>query len=55
VNQLIAAAVTNAAACLRWLTADPPNLEEARASALSIVKDGMRAPAISMSALFRSF
>jgi C4-dicarboxylate-specific signal transduction histidine kinase len=43
VNQPIAAAVTNANACLRWLTSDPPNLEEARASALSIVKDGMRA------------
>jgi NO-binding membrane sensor protein with MHYT domain len=46
VNQPIAAAVTNADACLRWLTADPPNLEEARASALSIVKDGMRAAEI---------
>jgi C4-dicarboxylate-specific signal transduction histidine kinase len=46
VNQPIAAAVTNANACLRWLTADPPNLEEARASALSIVKDGMRASEI---------
>src|SRR4051794_19152022 len=43
VNQPIAAAVTNANACWRWLTSDPPNLEEARASALSIVKDGMRA------------
>jgi C4-dicarboxylate-specific signal transduction histidine kinase len=43
VNQPIAAAVTNANACLRWLTSDPPNLEEARASALSIVKVGMRA------------
>jgi NO-binding membrane sensor protein with MHYT domain/two-component sensor histidine kinase len=46
VNQPIAAAVTNASACLRWLTSDPPNLEEARASALSIVKDGMRAAEI---------
>jgi NO-binding membrane sensor protein with MHYT domain/two-component sensor histidine kinase len=46
VNQPIAAAVTNANACLRWLTSDPPNLEEARASALSIVKDGMRAAEI---------
>jgi C4-dicarboxylate-specific signal transduction histidine kinase len=46
VNQPIAAAVTNADACLRWLAADPPNLEEARASALSIVKDGMRAAEI---------
>jgi C4-dicarboxylate-specific signal transduction histidine kinase len=31
---------------LRWLTVDPPNLEEARASALSIVKEGMRAAKI---------
>ena len=46
VNQPIAAAVTNANACLRWLTGDHPNLEEARASALSIVKDGMRAAEI---------
>src|SRR6266403_1740662 len=46
VNQPIAAAVTNANACLRWLTGDPPNLEEARASALSMVKDGMRAAEI---------
>ncbi len=46
VNQPIAAAVTNANACWRWLTSDPPNLEEARASALSMVKDGMRAAEI---------
>ena len=46
VNQPIAAAVTNANACLRWLTSDPPNLEEARASALSIVKDAKRAAEI---------
>src|SRR5205809_4169168 len=46
VNQPIAAAVTNANACLRWLTGDPPNLEEARASALSIVEDGTRAAEI---------
>ena len=32
VNQPIAAAVTNANACLRWLARDPPNLEEARAA-----------------------
>jgi signal transduction histidine kinase len=31
---------------LHWLTGDPPNLEEARASALSMVKDGMRAAEI---------
>ena len=46
VTQPIAAAATNADACLRWLTGDPPNLEEARASALSIVKDAKRAAEI---------
>jgi NO-binding membrane sensor protein with MHYT domain len=43
VNQPISAAVTNADACVRWLAADPPNLEEARAAAMGIVKDGTRA------------
>jgi PAS domain S-box-containing protein len=43
VNQPIAAAVTNANTCLRWLTRDHPNLEEARAAAMRIVKDGTRA------------
>src|SRR5258706_8768242 len=46
VNQPIAAAVTNANTCLRWLTRDSPNLEEARAAALRIVKDGTRAAEI---------
>jgi C4-dicarboxylate-specific signal transduction histidine kinase len=46
VNQPIAAAVTNAKTCLRWLTRDRPDLEEARASALRIVKDGTRAAEI---------
>src|SRR5258708_25778259 len=43
VNQPIAAAVTNANTCLRWLAAGTPNLEEARAAANRIVKDGRRA------------
>jgi C4-dicarboxylate-specific signal transduction histidine kinase len=43
VNQPIAAAVINANACLRWLAGDTPNLEEARASAMSIVEEGTRA------------
>jgi PAS domain S-box-containing protein len=43
VNQPIAAAVTNANTCLRWLTRDHPDLEEARAAASRIVKDGTRA------------
>src|SRR6267143_4209700 len=42
-NQPIAAAVTNANTCLRWLTRDHPDLEEARAAAMRIVKDGTRA------------
>jgi NO-binding membrane sensor protein with MHYT domain/nitrogen-specific signal transduction histidine kinase len=46
VNQPIAAAVTNANTCLRWLTRDQPDLEEARAAATRIVKDGTRAAEI---------
>jgi NO-binding membrane sensor protein with MHYT domain len=46
VNQPISAAVTNADACLRWLDGATPNLEEARAAALEIVKDGTRAAEI---------
>jgi len=43
VNQPIAAAVTNANTCLRWLAADTPNVEEAREAAMRIVNDGRRA------------
>ncbi len=46
VNQPIAAAVTNANTCLRWLTRDHPDLEEAREAAMRIVKDGTRAAEI---------
>jgi PAS domain S-box-containing protein len=46
VNQPIAAAVTSANSCIRWLAGDIPNLDKARASALRIVKDGTRAAAI---------
>jgi PAS domain S-box-containing protein len=46
VNQPIAAAVTNANTCMRWLATDAPNLEEARAAAMRIVKDSMRAAEI---------
>jgi NO-binding membrane sensor protein with MHYT domain len=46
VNQPIAAAATNADACLRWLSRDPPDLEEARAAAMGIVKDATRAAEI---------
>jgi PAS domain S-box-containing protein len=43
VNQPLAAVVTNAAACLRWLDREPANLKEARGAVQSIVKDGNRA------------
>jgi C4-dicarboxylate-specific signal transduction histidine kinase len=46
VNQPIAAAVTNANTCLRWLTRDNPDVEEARSAAMRIVKDGTRAAEI---------
>jgi signal transduction histidine kinase len=46
VNQPISAAVTNANACVRWLAGDSPNLEEARAAAIGMVKDGTRAAEI---------
>jgi C4-dicarboxylate-specific signal transduction histidine kinase len=46
VNQPISAAVTNADACVRWLAGDTPNLEEARAAAIEIVKEGTRAAEI---------
>ena len=43
VNQPLAAVVTNAGACLRWLDRDPPNLTEARRAVEWIIKDGNRA------------
>jgi C4-dicarboxylate-specific signal transduction histidine kinase len=46
VNQPIAAAVTSANSCIRWLAADVPNLDKARSAALRIVKDGTRAAEI---------
>jgi PAS domain S-box-containing protein len=46
VNQPIAAAVTNANTCLRWLAGDTPNVEEARDAAMRIVKGGTRAAEI---------
>src|SRR5262249_24901763 len=39
----LAAVVTNARACLRWLMRDVPNLEEAREAAERIARDGKRA------------
>ncbi len=46
VSQPIAAASTNANTCLRWLAGDTPNIEEARAAAMRIVKDQRRAAEI---------
>ena len=46
VNQPIAAAVTDANTCLRWLTRDQPDLEEAREAASRVVKDATRAAEI---------
>ena len=43
VNQPISGVVINGNTCLRWLAADPPNLEEAREAARRIVRDGKRA------------
>jgi signal transduction histidine kinase len=43
VNQPVAAIVTHAEAALRWLGAQPPDLEEARAALRGIIVDGNRA------------
>jgi PAS domain S-box-containing protein len=46
VNQPIAAAVTDANTCMRWLARDYPDLEEARLAAMRVVKDATRASEI---------
>ena len=43
IKQPMAAAVTNASACLRWLTRDHPDVEEAREAASRMIKDVTRA------------
>jgi signal transduction histidine kinase len=43
INQPLAAIITNADACLLWLEADRPNLEEARQAATRIIRNGHRA------------
>jgi len=43
VNQPIVATITNAGTGLRWLAAQPPDLEEARQALGRILKDGKRA------------
>lgn len=42
VNQPVAGVVANAEAAMRWLVAQPPDLEEARLALESIVEDGKR-------------
>ncbi|MBV9216165.1 MAG: PAS domain-containing protein [Acidobacteria bacterium] len=46
IRQPIAAALTNANACMRWLKHDPPDLEEVRAAVDRISRDGNRAAEI---------
>ena len=46
INQPIAAAIIDANTCLSWLSRDQPDLEEARAAASRILKDGRRAAEI---------
>jgi len=46
VNQPIAASITDANTCLRWLRGDHPDLEEARQAASRVVKDATRAAEI---------
>jgi C4-dicarboxylate-specific signal transduction histidine kinase len=46
VNQPIAAALTDANTCVRWLTRDHPDLEEARQAASRMVRDATRAAEI---------
>ncbi len=43
VNQPLAGLVSSGNACLRWLAAEPPNLEAARRAVERIIKDGSRA------------
>jgi signal transduction histidine kinase len=43
VNQPLAAVVTNAETCLRWLDRETPDLDEARRAAENIIEDGNRA------------
>jgi len=46
IKQPIAAAITDATTCLRWLSRDQPDLQEARAAASRMVQDGRRASEI---------
>jgi PAS domain S-box-containing protein len=46
INQPIAAVITSAGACLRWLNRDQPEVERARETAMRIEDDGKRAAEI---------
>jgi PAS domain S-box-containing protein len=46
VNQPIAGAIINASTCMRWLTREDPNLDEARESAARTIRDVNRAAEI---------
>jgi PAS domain S-box-containing protein len=43
ITQPIAASITSANACIRWLAHDPPDLDRARAAATRVEQDGRRA------------
>ncbi|SRR6266404_2009069 len=43
INQPLSAIVNNGSACVRWLAADSPNLDEAREAAQDIIREGKRA------------
>jgi C4-dicarboxylate-specific signal transduction histidine kinase len=46
IGQPLTGIVTNAQACVEWLSAGPPNTSKARRSAESIIRDGTRAGAV---------
>ena len=46
VNQPLMAVVLNGDACIQWLQADPPNLDEARKAVERIINEGTRAGAV---------
>jgi C4-dicarboxylate-specific signal transduction histidine kinase len=45
-NQPLGSIVTTGDACLRWLAAKPPNLDEARQAVEAIIRDGTRASSV---------
>lgn len=45
-NQPLGSIVTTGDACLRWLAAKPPNLDEARQAVAAIIRDGTRASSV---------